>query len=596
MTTVTKTLIGEAEINKALMKEVSRMELQLQNMDAKLEESVAFGMGMLEIDMDMDGWWRVSGNRFVVEFQLQYLRWQCDSARLMYFKSPLIKRAVDVQTQYVIGQGVKWSAEREDVQQVIEGFWTDPRNQREIFSQEALSSKERSLQLFSNLFILLFHDPETGNVQVRSVPMIEIDKIYTDPDDIRDVLLYKRVYASVGPDGKAGLSIRYYRDIWADPEEAEKFYDTLQSSAKLTATGEEVGIEENVVCLHVSVNKLDDMMFGVSEVFSALPWARAYKQFLEDWAKITKSLSRWAWQVTSGNGSAGVSSLASKFAATTVVDNVPNLQVGPEAGSVYVSTKDQKIEPIKTQGATVSMDDARRLALMVSSATGIYEPYLMGDPSTGNLATAKSMERPMEIMFKDRQTLLADTLRTICLYAITKAAEAGQIKNVTTGDVDWLPREEGGDKAGQVVTVSVRFPDILERDTLQRVQAIISAATMDGKQFAGTLGVRKTAEMMAEALGIDNVQQVIADLMPAGWKEPTGADLIDKAMQPPEPQWGGGFGGGSKFPPKDGEEQPADGAEKKLPFKTGNDAIGEAFKVIHDLRNLIEAKERESAQ
>jgi len=43
------------------------------------------------------------------------------------------------------------------------------------------------------------------------------------------------------------------------------------------------------------------------------------------------------------------------------------------------------------------MDDARRLMLMVCSATASTSLYLTGDPSTGILRTAKTMERPMEL-------------------------------------------------------------------------------------------------------------------------------------------------------------------------------------------------------
>jgi len=72
-------------------------------------------------------------------------------------------------------------------------------------------------------------------------------------------------------------------------------------------------------------------------------------------------------------------------------------QGGGTVGGTFVTTPGTRLEPIKTSGITTSMDDARRLMLMVCSATGINEPYLTGDPSTGNLATAKTMERPMEL-------------------------------------------------------------------------------------------------------------------------------------------------------------------------------------------------------
>jgi hypothetical protein len=37
-------------------------------------------------------------------------------------------------------------------------------------------------------------------------------------------------------------------------------------------------------------------------VYAALDWARAYKEFLEDWASIAKALSRFAWKSRTRQG------------------------------------------------------------------------------------------------------------------------------------------------------------------------------------------------------------------------------------------------------------------------------------------------------
>jgi hypothetical protein len=50
--------------------------------------------------------------------------------------------------------------------------------------------------------------------------------------------------------------------------------------------------------IHVSVNRLDGWSYGVPDVYAAMAWARAYKDFLTDWALLTKSFAKFAWKLT----------------------------------------------------------------------------------------------------------------------------------------------------------------------------------------------------------------------------------------------------------------------------------------------------------
>jgi len=183
------------------------------------------------------------------------------------------------------------------------------------------------------------------------------------------------------------------------------------------------------------------MQFGVSELYAACDWANAYKVFLEKWVTITDALSKFAMQLT------GANKRVATAAVSKLQEMIPRLQQGlAEAraqgggtiGGTFVTTPGTKLEPIKTSGITTSMDDARRLMLMVCSATGINEPYLTGDPSTGNLATAKSMERPMELQFTARQSLWSSILGNILDYIIDQAAmmPSGPLHAGATVEID----------------------------------------------------------------------------------------------------------------------------------------------------------------
>ncbi|MTI82593.1 MAG: hypothetical protein FH756_01580 [Firmicutes bacterium] len=62
--------------------------------------------------------------------------------------------------------------------------------------------------------------------------------------------------------------------------------------------------------------------------------------------------------------------------------------------------------------------------------------------------------------------------------------------------------------------VNVTFPDILEKDVAEKVKAIVSAATLDGKQPAGTMDLKMVTRMLLLTLGEENVDEILERLFP----------------------------------------------------------------------------------
>jgi hypothetical protein len=166
--------------------------------------------------------------------------------------------------------------------------------------------------------------------------------------------------------------------------------------------------------------------------------------------------------------------------------------------------------------------------LMVCSATGINEPYLTGDPSTGNLATAKSMERPMELQFTARQSLWSSTLSNILDYIIDQAAmmPSGPLHVGATVEID-----DDGDRivtlgidpeTGEPMnrTVEVKFPSILKRDLTEQIDAIVHAGTLEGAAAAGTIPVKHLTRMLLDALGEEHAADLVEEWFPEGVEQP----------------------------------------------------------------------------
>lgn len=460
-------------------------------------------LAQLELAIENQGWDRI-GDQINKEFSRSGIAMINDAARLFWLKNTLIRRAVLTQANYVFGQGVNIASDNEEVNDVIHDFLDNTKNKSELTSHQNRMVKEIELQLFANIFFVFFVDKLTGAVKVRTIPENEIKLIITDPEDSKTPLYYKRVYRITKFNTSEGQH--------TGSQELTKYYKDWQVT-ELDLRKVIVPAEEAVI-YHVSVNKLSDMQFGVSEVYAAIDWAKAHKSFLEDWATITKSYAQFAWNLTAKNKT-GMVRAKSKLGTTLNSTGTTETNPPPSTASILTNTEGTKMEPIKTAGATTRADDGDKLVHMVSAATGIFYHYLVGDPSTGNLATAKSMERPMELQFKNRQQLWVDVYTNILNFVIDQSiiASAGKLKG---------GREKIGEEINIVLAgdeerlINVTFPDLLEKDTKARIEAILKSATLDGKQLAGTMELKVVARLVLEALGEKDIDEMLDKMFPDG--------------------------------------------------------------------------------
>lgn len=452
------TLKGMQEENRALY---DGMEM--------LQERIA----ELELYQEDLGWERLSGESDR-EFSREFLGTIIRQSRLAYLKSPLINRAVKVQAYYVWGQGVNVQATDPEVDRIVGEFRADPANRAELTSHQARMLKEIDLQVLGNLFFVFFVGP-TGRVTVRTIPVDEVQEIITNPQDIREPWFYRRVWTEGGRQRAV-----YYPD-WRKPP-----------AVALSVPGSAEVASEPVY--HVRVGGMTDMRFGVPEVYPAVDWAKAYKSFLEDRATVARALSRFAAQLTTRGGPKGVAAAKAKLGAVSAGEQGP----APVTGSVFVGSEGTRLDPVRVAGATIHPEEGRRFLLMVCATVGLPETYF-GDVSVGTLATATSLDRPTELKFRDRQSLWADVLGNI--YGFVLDQQIGQ------------PGSRIGPNTDR--TVDVSFPDLLEHNIGERIDAIIDASTLKGLSLKGTIDLRQATALLLRALGEDDVDTAMARLFPA---------------------------------------------------------------------------------
>ncbi len=468
----------------------------------------------LELAIEDQGWLRLGaeGER---EFSREALRRIAAMSRLAFMKNPLVGRAVSLQALYVWGQGVTIQARHPALDAVVQAFLDDQKNRAELTSHQARTFKELDLQVDGNLFFVFFPNPVTGRVRVRTIAPDEIAEIVCNPEDAKEPWYYRRSWTQRRLDVATGQSVSQRRTAYYPDWQ----YNPL---AKPSHIGEHA-VEWASPVYHVKVGGLSDMRFGVPETYAALDWARAYKSFLEDVATVMRAVSRFSAKVTTKGGARGIAAAKAKLNTTLGAGgNSSETNPPPVTGSVFVAGEGTDYTPMNVRGVTIAPEDGRRFLLMVCAAMGIPETFT-GDVSVGTLATAKSLDRPTELKFVDRRTLWADVLGAILGYAIDWAVRAprGPLRNlgtITTDDdgelvVTFIEDPDTGKPIDRGVAIS--FPSILEHDVAASVGAIVQAATLGAPgTLAGTLDLKLVTRLLLTALGVEHVDELLAELFP----------------------------------------------------------------------------------
>ncbi len=484
-----------------------REELGQKNNNVELlQEQIA----ELELGMEDIGWQRhtEAGDR---EFSTRGLRKLRKLARLSYLKNPLIKNAVRIQAHYVWGQGFSVSASDPDVNSVIQDFLSNPKNKKALTGHAARVEKEKEVQVHGELFIPMFTSAVTGRVNIRNIFPDEIEQIICNPEDYTEPWFYKRVYSQENFNEDSGSITTHEKTVYY-PD-----WRLIYTNKPQPATFGDDEIMWDAPIYHVKTGGFGDMKRGVPEVYAALDWARAVKEDLENYATVKRALARFAFKMNVKGGKGAVSATKSRLSSTLNTDGLGMMETNPSplVGSTFIGSDGWSMDPIKTAGSQPSPDEGHRLWLMVSAGTGIPETILTGNADVGNLATAKTLDRPTELQMRDRQTLWADIYDDILNYVIDMVALApdGVLNGTKVVDEEtdeWIV--ELDDETDRFINIT--FPAILERDVFQIVQAIVWATTLNNGVSAGVLSDQTVSRLLLSALGEDDIDQLLDEIYP----------------------------------------------------------------------------------
>lgn len=436
------------------------------------------------------------------EFSLDGLKQLRAICTLFAIQNPLVKQGLALRSGYVWSQGVEITARangrrrgEQDVQQVVDAFLNDPHNQRAYTGAEARDQLEHALGTEGEVFTVLFTRPLTGAVQPRTISPNEIVEIIRNPEDATEPWYYRRQW----------LEVSYNREGWQQTQARELLYPCVDYRPRTRPRRlGDVQIKWDAPILHTAVNRPRGWSRGIPDAYAAIDWARAYKTFLEDWATLVKSLSRFAWRLTA-KGSARRQA-QQKLAAPPPLD--PATGKAQDAGATAITPMDAVLEAIPKSGATIDSESGRPLAAMVASALGVPVTMLLGDPgTTGNRATAETLNQPTRLAMQQRRTVWQTTLQRILEYVITEAVRApeGVLKGVLRRD-PYYDREMVELAGNTTMVIDFAWPPLEDTDPIQLVKAVVEA------HGTGVIPPEEILRLLLTALGVRQVDELVEQM------------------------------------------------------------------------------------
>ena len=452
-----------------------------------------------QLALEDRGWVRLGSDGQA--FDKTYLNTAAQVCRAAAVLSPLIVRATGLRVAYVWGNGVTITADdgsaadgtgaagAQDVNAVVQAFLDDDLNRAAFTSGQAREVGERALATDGNLFLALPTDPVSGRVQVRTVPFTQITDVVTNPEDRNDVWFYRRTYSVTAtvPDPSGARTVNESRDVYHPAVTFRPRSRPQQLNSRTVMWDQPI--------VHVAVNRQDEWTYGVGDMYAALPWARGYNEFLQDWAKLMRSLSKIAWAATSKTGAGGAKVRQAMSAQT-------------DAGAVATLGADQQLTAVSKSGATIDAGSGRPLAAQVASAVGLPVTLLLADPGvTGARAVAETLDEPTYLAMNARRALWTDVFNAVLNYVIDAAIRApqGQLRGTVTTDP-----ATGRDRlvllGDQARGIRVDWPDLSKTDPATLVQAIAAAHATD------TLPPLLVARELMAALGVEDVDEWLSEI------------------------------------------------------------------------------------
>lgn len=434
--------------------------------------------------------------------------------RRLRHENPIAKRAILLHLYFVLGQGISYLIQDEQLSKNFKEFWADEENQAVFTGHKAMVQRLDEVRTDGEGFLALFVAQAAPYVKLARVPLEEIVEILYDPQNDEIPVWYKRKWyereydASLnGGDGgwkplPPKPKVRYYRD-WRITDER-----LTEIEAKGLSIPEDKQAKDDnerpVYMKHRFVNpvRMKSGVRGMSDLFAPRDWIYGHKKFNEDRLAINAAAAALSIHRKVKGGPAKVRALANTLGGLAVTPEagtqsalLASRYTRPAAGSILTTTDAEDLKGIKVDtGAPNAALDRDALVSTIGAGVGHPSHYLLGGGNAA-LAGVQSIEIATMKGYEDGQTWAKTDLLELAKFVFRQIRGEGS-------DI-----EEAGED-GEMI--AFELPPIEGKDIVKHITA--------NAQFAQQIAPEnRVARKIAIkngliALKVPNVEQVMKEI------------------------------------------------------------------------------------
>lgn len=417
----------------------------------------------LELAVDDRGW--IGGPHKLAGEMDERTRLQRIAESRVYWRcEPLSKQGVRLWTNYCFGNGMTYKAEDPAVQKKLDAFCKNRRN-RHIMNAAGQQRSSKKLLVDGDVFFGI-----VNRQVVRYVDPVQVTMI-TDPDDDERVLCYRRETKD--------QKVFYYAD-WALDDAGRALAEQQKDPIRQTS----IKLNDDTLIYHHAFDPLGK--WGNGLLSSVGDWTRENRRFMQARVSLTQALAKFAWKTKVKGGQAVINDVKTRMQSSLVAggyaQGVERNPVNAPGGNWLENYGIDTTPMPRATGAGDAKEDSNALKLMFCAGTGIMLHYL-GDPSTGNLATATAMELPMLKQFAAYQQQWTDAYRDIFSIILEE-------------DPDTEP-----------ALIDIDLPPILAADLTEQADFIQKTASVFPE-----MKVPEVLQMLLTSLGVNNLAEVMKSI------------------------------------------------------------------------------------
>ncbi len=381
----------------------------------------------------------------------------------LYQQNPLAHRALELMRDYVVGDGITFSAQNPEVAEVLEDFWDDDVNRvpARIFDWAL------ELGLFGEWVPEAFVGGVSGVVRLGHIDPSQIkgvDPVEGNPLVADVVRVKKRGF------GIKGKPLKIIRDRGNGVLEGDVFY--------------------------FRINAVSNATRGWPDLLHVADWLDNYDRLLWDMAERAALIRSFIWDVTL------------KGADQVQIDAwLRKNRTAPKAGSVRAHNESEEWRPEAPElGSSETAQEAEVLLEHIAGGMGLPKHWLSSAEDV-NRATALEMGAPTVRRLAARQQYFLRCLSQIVRYVLEQAQAAGRIKT-TEGLVEVF--EDGEpvlepDGSPKLVlpwqAVQLQAPEISPKDVAAAGQLFVNVANaLSVAKVEGWLNDQAAREVLAVVL------------------------------------------------------------------------------------------------